>query len=116
MNVATSGGYRNFFESDGKNFSHTIDPQTGYPVEHRLVSVTVFDPESCMEADALATTLMVLGLNQVWSSSKRMTLQLTLFMVFRKTVAQKLREAVSPKLKLFYPDIFVETGSEIVYN
>ena len=59
--MATSGNYRNYFTSKGKFFSHTIDPKTGYPVKHRLVSVTVFDNFSCMKADALATALMVMG-------------------------------------------------------
>jgi len=58
--MATSGDYRNFFENNGQRFSHTINPQTGQPVNHHLASVTVLRP-SCMEADALATGLMVLG-------------------------------------------------------
>ena len=58
--VATSGDYRNFFESGGLRYSHTIDPRTGRPVSHALVSVTVLDA-SAMRADALATALMVLG-------------------------------------------------------
>lgn len=59
--VATSGDYRNFFEVDGRRYSHLVDPRTGYPVEHELVSVTVIH-ENCMEADGLATALIVLGL------------------------------------------------------
>ncbi|WP_166820614.1 FAD:protein FMN transferase [Thalassoroseus pseudoceratinae] len=58
--MATSGDYRNFFEIDGKRYSHTIDPRTGRPVEHSPASVSVI-AQSCMEADAVATTLMVLG-------------------------------------------------------
>lgn len=58
--VATSGDYRNFFEKDGRRYSHTIDPRTGYPVTHELVSVTVVHP-SAMLADAWATALTVLG-------------------------------------------------------
>jgi thiamine biosynthesis lipoprotein len=58
--IATSGDYRNYFEYDGKIFSHTIDPKTGYPVDHNLASVTVIAP-SCMEADGLATAIMVKG-------------------------------------------------------
>ena len=58
--LATSGDYRNFFMEDGKRYSHTIDPRTGRPVEHRLASVSVI-AEHCMLADAWATTLMVLG-------------------------------------------------------
>nr|VFJ98870.1 MAG: thiamine biosynthesis lipoprotein [Candidatus Kentron sp. LFY] len=58
--VATSGDYRNFFDQDGKRYSHTIDPKTGKPVTHDLVSVTVVDRRA-MRADALATALSVLG-------------------------------------------------------
>lgn len=60
MAVATSGDYRNFFEKDGKRYSHTINPISGYPIEHKLASITVLHP-STMTADAMATTLMVLG-------------------------------------------------------
>lgn len=58
--VATSGDYRNYYELDGKRFSHTIDPLTGKPITHRMVSVTVIHP-SCMTADGLATALTVMG-------------------------------------------------------
>ncbi|EIC23353.1 FAD:protein FMN transferase [Thiorhodovibrio frisius] len=58
--MATSGDYRNFFEQDGKLYSHTINPHRGRPVDHLLASVSVLD-ESCMRADALATGLLVLG-------------------------------------------------------
>ncbi|USA43524.1 FAD:protein FMN transferase [Spongiibacter taiwanensis] len=60
MGVATSGDYRNYFEKDGKRYSHTIDPRTGRPITHRLASVTVLDP-SCAYADALATAFSVMG-------------------------------------------------------
>jgi len=58
--VATSGDYRNFFEVDGRRYSHMIDPRTGRPVVHDLVSVTVIH-KNCMKADAWATALAVLG-------------------------------------------------------
>lgn len=58
--AATSGDYRNFFEVDGRRYSHTIDPRTGRPVSHRLGSVTVV-AASAMVADGIATALMVLG-------------------------------------------------------
>lgn len=58
--IATSGDYRNYFELDGKRYSHTIDPRTGFPVAHDLVSVTVVHPQAMM-ADAWATALLVLG-------------------------------------------------------
>jgi len=57
--IATSGSYRNFFESGGRRYAHTIDPRTGWPVDHDTVSVTVL-AGTCMEADGLATLLGVL--------------------------------------------------------
>lgn len=58
--MATSGDYRNFFEVDGKVYSHTIDTRTGRPVTHTLASVTVVHDQA-YRADALATALLVLG-------------------------------------------------------
>lgn len=58
--LATSGSYRNFFRDGGRRFAHLIDPRHAAPVAHRLVSVSVLHP-SCMQADALATALAVLG-------------------------------------------------------
>ncbi len=60
LGMVTSGDYRNYFEDDGRRFSHTIDPATGYPVEHGLASVTVI-AENAAYADALATAIMVMG-------------------------------------------------------
>ena len=60
LSMATSGDYRNYYEKDGRRFSHTIDPRTGRPVQHRLASVSVVH-ERCVAADAWATALMVLG-------------------------------------------------------
>lgn len=61
--VATSGNYRRYFEENGKRFSHTIDPFTGYPVTHSLLSVSVFAADA-MTADAYATAFMVMGLEK----------------------------------------------------
>lgn len=60
VSVATSGDYRNFFDHDGKHYSHTIDARTGYPISHALAAVTVVN-ESAAYADAMATALLVLG-------------------------------------------------------
>ena len=61
--VATSGDYQNFTYYEGKKIAHAISPQTGYPVSDRLASVTVLD-KSCMQADAYATGLLVLGFSK----------------------------------------------------
>ena len=61
--LATSGNYRKFFIEDGMKYSHTIDPKTGYPVRHQLLSATIITND-CMTADALATACMVLGLEK----------------------------------------------------
>ncbi len=58
--VATSGDYRNYFEKDGKRYSHSIDPRSGRPIEHRLASVTVI-ADRCIDADAWATAFLVMG-------------------------------------------------------
>jgi thiamine biosynthesis lipoprotein len=61
--VATSGNYRNYYIENGQRYVHTIDPQSGRPIRHKLASVTVLDP-NCARADALATALMVMGEEQ----------------------------------------------------
>ncbi|MDX9697040.1 MAG: FAD:protein FMN transferase [Bacteroidales bacterium] len=61
--LATSGNYRRFYEKDGIKYSHTINPKTGYPVNHSLLSATVI-ANDCMTADAFATAFMVLGLEK----------------------------------------------------
>ena len=61
--IATSGNYRNYYIKDGKKYAHTISPFSGYPVQHSLLSVSVF-AETCATADAYATAFMVLGLEE----------------------------------------------------
>jgi FAD:protein FMN transferase len=65
LSIATSGSYRNFFEEGGQKYSHTIDSQTGRPIQHNLVSVSILDP-SCMKADGLATALHAMGPEKAW--------------------------------------------------
>ena len=60
--MATSGNYRNFYYKGGKKYAHTIDPKTGYPVQHSLLSATVL-AKDCATADAYATSFMVLGVD-----------------------------------------------------
>lgn len=61
--MATSGNYRNFYVKDGKRIAHTIDPKSGYPVQHSILSSTVLAP-SCAMADGFATSFMVMGLEK----------------------------------------------------
>lgn len=58
--MTTSGDYRDYFEIDGRRFSHTVDPRTGRPVAHDLRAVTVV-AENATRADAMATALLVMG-------------------------------------------------------
>lgn len=78
--IATSGDYRNYFEKDGKRYSHTIDPATAYPITHTLASVSVV-AENCMIADGLATMLMVLGPEKGFTFAKDNSL--AVFMIVR---------------------------------
>ena len=61
--LATSGNYRKFYSENGRKFAHIIDPHTGYPAKHNLLSATVVAPD-CMTADAYATAFMVMGLEK----------------------------------------------------
>jgi len=60
--IVTSGNYRKFYIRDGRKYSHTINPRTGYPVEHNLLSATVVSANNAAESDAIATWCMVIGL------------------------------------------------------
>ena len=61
--MAASGNYRNFYFKGGKKFAHTVDPKTGYPVQHSILSATVLS-KSCAVADAYATSFMVMGFDK----------------------------------------------------
>ena len=96
--VATSGDYRNYFEKDGQRYSHTIDPMTGYPITHKLASVTVIMP-TCSLADAWATAIDVagpeLGMNIAEAN------HLPVFMLIRE--GDGFREAYSSAFKEMFP-------------
>ncbi len=79
MAIATSGDYRNYFQAGERRYSHIIDPRTGHPVSHHVVSVSVLHPR-CAEADALATALTVMGVEEgmVWAEARQLAV---LFMV-----------------------------------
>lgn len=61
--MATSGNYRNFYYKNGRKYAHTIDPSTGYPVQHNILSSTVIADDGAT-ADAYATAFMVMGLDK----------------------------------------------------
>lgn len=68
--MATSGNYRNFYFKGGKKYAHTIDPHTGYPVQHNILSSTVI-ANDCATADAYATAFMVMGIEKAKALLKR---------------------------------------------
>ena len=70
--MATSGNYRNFYYKDGKRYAHTINPKTGYPVKHTLLSATVI-AKDCATADAYATAFMVMGVEKARQLLERHT-------------------------------------------
>ena len=77
MSIATSGDYRHAFEHDGRRYSHHIDPRSGWPVEHRIASVSTLATD-CMQADAVGTVMMVLGPEQGMAWAERRGLALLL--------------------------------------
>jgi thiamine biosynthesis lipoprotein len=79
--MATSGSYLNYFEKDGVRYSHLIDPRTGSPIEHHLVSVSVVH-ESCLFADAMATAISVAGPDDGYELAVR--LKLAVFLIVRE--------------------------------
>ncbi len=93
MAMATSGDYRNYYEEDGQRFTHIIDPRSGYPVKHKLASVTVLHPET-MVADGYATAMMVLGT------------EASLALANKENLAVMLIEKQDEGFKVYYSDAF----------
>ena len=77
--IATAGDYRRFFESGGRHYSHIIDPRTGFPVAHATVSATALFA-GCMEADALATVMMVMAPADAMAMAERLRLRTLLIL------------------------------------
>lgn len=92
--LATSGNYRNFYYRDGKKYAHTIDPKTGHPVEHNLLSATVIAPD-CATADAYATAFMVMGMEKAKKILERHQELKVLFIYTDDKGAMKLWKSVN---------------------
>ena len=97
--MATSGDYRNYYESDGQRYSHTIDPADGRPVGHRLASVTVI-AESSMAADAWATAFTVIG----YEEGYRLALQKNLAVYFIVREGEGFRSYHTPAFATYLID------------
>lgn len=78
--MATSGDYRNYYIKDGKKFAHVIDPKTGYPANSNVLSATVI-AENCMIADALATSLMIMGVKDAMKMAMNDT-SIAVFLIY----------------------------------
>jgi thiamine biosynthesis lipoprotein len=96
--LATSGTYRKFYERNGKKYSHTIDPSTGMPVDHNLLSVTVLAP-NCINADAFATAFLVMGLEKTKAFLEtHPNLGLEIYLIF-DSGSDELSTYASPRMK-----------------
>ena len=96
--MATSGNYRKFYYKNGRKYAHTINPISGYPVQHNILSATVLAP-SCATADAYATAFMVLGLE----GAQKILARHSELMVYLIYTDKQGRNAVwfSPSLKKY---------------
>lgn len=94
LSIATSGDYRRWFESNGRHFSHTLDPRTGWPIDNGVISATVLHP-SCMLADAWATALTVLGADAALAAADKHKIAAYLI---RRT-GDGVEELLSPALR-----------------
>lgn len=101
MALATSGNYRKFYVQDGKKYAHIIDPHTGYPAKHSLLSATVIAGD-CMTADAYATAFMVMGLEKAKNFlSEHKTLNLEVYFIYEENEVWKTftTEGIKGKMK-----------------
>jgi thiamine biosynthesis lipoprotein len=96
MALATSGNYRNFYVRDGVKYAHTINPKTGYPVNHSLLSASVF-AKDCMTADAYATAFMVSGKDKAIEISEEK--DLLTYLVYSDTSSGEVATYMSEGLR-----------------
>jgi thiamine biosynthesis lipoprotein len=94
--LATSGDYRNYYDEDGKRFSHTINPLTGYPVQHKLASSSVISPTTA-QADAYATAFMVMGTNKAYEFALKH--RIPAFFIYRED--NKFKSKYTPAFKSY---------------
>ena len=94
--MATSGDYRNYFEEGGVRYSHTIDPRSGYPIKHKLASVSVLHSKASW-ADALATGFLVLGTEAAWKIAESQDLAV----LFIEKQESGFKESYTPALEAF---------------
>lgn len=98
IGLATSGDYRNYFEENGKRYAHTIDPRSGWPIDHQMASITVLADSSAL-ADAWATALYIVGPERAFALAQEQGL--ATFMIVRQngefidTMTNKFTELVS---------------------
>ncbi|WP_394700211.1 FAD:protein FMN transferase [uncultured Tolumonas sp.] len=95
--ISTSGSYRNYYELNGQRYSHIIDPATGKPITHRLVSATVITP-TALEADGLDTALMVMGPEKAMAFAKQQHLAVYLVIKTDKGFKAEYSETFKPYL------------------
>ncbi len=99
MSMATSGDYNNNFVVNGKEYSHTIDPRTGRPITHNLVSVSVLD-SSCMVADGFATAIDVLGPIDGYEFALKNKIPVLMFIKEKKIFVEKSTKEFDKLLKI----------------
>tara|TARA_B100000508_G_C11465884_1_gene282524 strand:+ start:7534 stop:8577 length:1044 start_codon:yes stop_codon:yes gene_type:complete len=101
--VATSGSYRKFYIRNGEKFSHTIDPKTGYPVDHNLLSATVIANSTAM-ADAYATAFMTMGVDKTLEFIEaNPDLGLSVYLLFENS-SGKIERAYSEGMDQFFAE------------
>lgn len=101
VSVATSGNYRKFYEKDGRRYSHTLNPKTGYPVEHNLLSTTVIAKNASI-ADGYATAFMTMGVEKTMEFVKNNPdLNLEVYLLFENKDG-RLERAYSSGMNDFF--------------